>query len=508
MSKWVLAIISLHAQLRENPQDKIKKPNNVIFDVIRVRKECPPDWRGTMSRYINGRTVLGLRMIIPGFVLLLTVCQSLSAGHTDNLAEIGRRIFFQESFDGNGRTCGTCHRAERNFSIDPVFIATLPDDDPLFVAEFNPELEKDFENPRLMREFGLILENQDGFDDLENNFNMRGVPHLLGMQVSIDSVAGPRTGWSGDGAPDTCPATVQASAPDRCDDFDGTLRAFTLGAVIQHFPKTLGRILGMDFRLPTDFELDALEAFQLSLGRQEDLKLPLPLRGTVARHGQEVFLDDTVGKCNLCHKNAGANAEFSPGAGLGNFNFNTGVENLIEKPADLTGELVPPDDGFGTPGGGAFNTPPLVEAADTGAFFHNNAIETIEGAVAFYNGDEFNQSPAGALSGGIKLSPTQVVAVAAFLRVINAIENIDSSIHLLEENVPKDIRLSIYEMEDAVRVLEGGGLHPKAILNLKNAVRLAKTALVRRPVPRRHRFVQRSIRQLEAARSDLVKSPD
>ena len=119
----------------------------------------------------------------------------------DNLIAKGRALFFEETFDGNGRTCGSCHPAENNFTIDPAFIATLPDDDPLFVAEFNPDLAENFENPKLMREFGLILENQDGFDDLANNFNMRGVPHTLGLNSSIDNPNGPMTGWSGDGSP-------------------------------------------------------------------------------------------------------------------------------------------------------------------------------------------------------------------------------------------------------------------------------------------------------------------
>src|SRR5262245_21866230 len=56
----------------------------------------------------------------------------------------GRALFFNETFGGNGRTCGTCHREENNFSIDPAFIATLPRDDPLFVAEFNPDLRENF----------------------------------------------------------------------------------------------------------------------------------------------------------------------------------------------------------------------------------------------------------------------------------------------------------------------------------------------------------------------------
>jgi hypothetical protein len=163
----------------------------------------------------------------------------------------GEQIFFNETFEGNGRTCGTCHRAEDNFGLSPAFIATLPADDALFVAERNPDLANNFENPRLMRALGLILENQDGFDDLANDFNMRGVPHTLALPTSVNSQAGPRTGWSGDGAPG-----------------DGSVRSFSTGAVIQHFPLTLNRIAGVDFRLPTDDELDALEAFMLSLGRQ------------------------------------------------------------------------------------------------------------------------------------------------------------------------------------------------------------------------------------------------
>ncbi|MCG8441829.1 MAG: hypothetical protein MI723_08470, partial [Caulobacterales bacterium] len=200
----------------------------------------------------------------------------------------GRDLFFNETFDGNGRTCGTCHREEDNFGLTTEFMAGLPDDDPLFVAEFDETLAT-LERPELMRDFGLILENLDGFQDLENVFTMRGVPHVLSLSTTVDSIDGPRTGWSGDGAPG-----------------DGSLRSFTTGAVIQHFPKTLNRVAGEDFRLPTDEELDAIEAFMLSLGRQEDLQLPLPLTGNLAARGQEVFNDAASGKCFGCHFNAGA----------------------------------------------------------------------------------------------------------------------------------------------------------------------------------------------------------
>jgi hypothetical protein len=176
----------------------------------------------------------------------------------DELVAKGRELFFNETFEGNGRTCGTCHPASNNFTIDRAFIAALPADDPLFVAETDPGLNEHFENPVLMRQFGLIIENLDGFHDLPRVFTMRSVPHTLGLSRSVNSADGPRTGWSGDGAPG-----------------DQSLRSFATGAVIQHFTKTTNRIPGVDFRLPTDEELDALEAFQLSLGRTEELELPL-----------------------------------------------------------------------------------------------------------------------------------------------------------------------------------------------------------------------------------------
>jgi hypothetical protein len=385
----------------------------------------------------------------------------------------GRRIFFNETFNGNGRTCGTCHPAENNFTLDPNFIARLPNNNPLFVAEFVPALAKNFENPRLMRELGLILENLDGFDDPAKGFVMRGIPHTLALRTSIASPAGPRTGWSGDGAPG-----------------DGSLRSFATGAVIQHFTKSLNRLAGTDFRLPSADELDALEAFQLSLGRQEDLKLPLPLKGEIARRGQAIFLDREVGKCTFCHQNAGATADLGKG-NIGNQNFDTGVEDLPDQPARLIVRSVPADDGLGIPGDRTFNIPPLVEAAGTPPFFHNNSVATIETAVGFYDGDAFNNSPAGKtlakLTGGdgIEIDGTQIQAIASFLRVLNALEKIRQSIELLETTRQlghgaepgSALRQAVAETDHAIGVLSQAQLHPPAVAHLEHAHKAAQQAL-------------------------------
>lgn len=422
----------------------------------------------------------------------------------DPLAQLvakGEKIFFNETFEGNGRTCGTCHPAENNFTLDPAFIAKLPKDNPLFVAETNPALSKNFETPRLMREFGLIQENLDGFDDLDSTFVMRGIPHTLALRTSVASPNGPRTGWSGDGAPG-----------------DGSLRSFATGAVIQHFTKSLNRTDGVDFRLPTDEELDALEAFQLSLGRQKDLVLPIRLKGTVARRGQEIFMDTTLGKCTFCHQSAGATAIIG-GKNPGNANFNTGVEDLPDQPARLTGKLVPHDDGFGRPGDETFNVPPLVEAASTPPFFHNNTVRTIEEAVAFYDGNSFNDSPAGQLlkardpaGNAIELDATQISAISAFLRVINALEAIRQTGDYLQmivarEETEKEIteallKRAVVQLDNSIRVLSEGGVHPQAVASLRKA---RDFALEAKEYNQDREKVREAIAENEKARNELVE---
>jgi mono/diheme cytochrome c family protein len=435
---------------------------------------------------------------------MISACSPPPPVLLDPQVEHGRELFFTENFGGNGRTCGSCHPAENNFTLDPAFIATIPPDDPLFIAESDAALSANFENPRLMRRASMILENLDGFGDLSQQFTMRGIPHTQGLRTSIASRTGPLTGWSGDGAPG-----------------DGSLRSFATGAVIQHFTKSLNRVAGVDFRLPTDEELDALEAFQLALGRQEDLSLPLDLKDVIASRGQAIFNDPTSGKCFACHFNAGANgAPAIFGADAGNLNFNTGVEALPDHPADLLGEPNPTDDGFGRPGIGEFNTPSLVEAADTGPFFHNNAVNSLEAAIAFYNGDAFTQSPAGQLiigatGSGINLDATQVEAVAAFLRVINVLENIRESAGLLNAFVKReylghiafDDLLSVgrAEIDDAIEVLAGGRLHPTAVMELGEARRLVSLAIEGGSLSSRQNNTRQAMEALERARFELVE---
>lgn len=455
----------------------------------------------------------------------------------DDIVAMGEEIFFNETFDGNGRTCGTCHPATNNFTIDVPFINSLPDDDPLFVAEFVPALmfgnpanldetgkPQRFENPALMRGFGLIVENIDGFSDVNKRFTMRSVPHNIGLSVSLETppttgVTPPadRTGWSGDGAPSGLVGGVMAS---------GRLKDFLLGAIVQHYPKTMARRFdgpNPDFRIATLDEMDAVAAFMLALGRDEELNISegdsdeLILADASAENGRVLFREGAgpgSGTCNGCHANAGANAASQTNPG--NRNFNTGVEeflqNRLQDPDfNVVGQARPLDGGFGTTPSGEFLQPPiapngfedenfgdntfnsvsLVEAADTPPFFHNNIANTLEEAIEFYNSQEFSDSAANPPR-SIPFTSTQVRDVANFLRVINALDNLENSvlrqanraIFALNQNPRPDdvitriIDIMIADAEDAIQVLNEGDLHNSGP-QPQNVVRLLEQAVQR-----------------------------
>lgn len=397
---------------------------------------------------------------------------------------IGADLFLHETFEGNGRSCATCHRIDDNLAIDPAFIAGLPASDPLFVAEFTEQLAG-LEIPEQMRRFGLILENVDGFaPDPQTHFVLRSVPHTLSLATSVTRAAGDtvnppleRTGWSGDGAPNA-----------------GGLRDFQTGAITQHYTSSLARVAGQDFRLADDGELDRIDLFMRSIGRTNELALTTVVMSDAgAEAGRAKFL--TVG-CNGCHANAGANAGFGGG---GNRNFNTGVESarnpaLAAFPHD-GGFLALPANLDGSFGNGTFNTPPLIEAADTGPFFHTatsitgasahntDTATTIEEAIAFYDSPAFNNSPSGR-AGPIDLTAEDIDNIGRFLRGLNATFNVAIAVKRLDAAAAlavtchntnlaiqrEMLRLANVEIGDAIRMLsEVTSLDPESLALLTTA---------------------------------------
>ena len=105
-----------------------------------------------------------------------------------------------------------------------------------------------------------------------------------------------------------------------------------------------------------------------------------------------------------------------------------------------------------------------------------------------------------------------MVAVAALLRVLNALENIRSAEEstLFAQGVYKFktvkslLKLAIPEVEDAIEVLDGGGLHPKAQLLLKGARNRLKLASRVRFKRFRNKLIGVALDKLAQARDDMV----
>jgi len=421
-----------------------------------------------------------------------------------DLAATGRALFNGERFAGNSRTCGTCHVEANNFTIDAEFIAKLPAADPLFVHEREAELRNNFESAANLRKAGLVLANADRSEDLAKKFVLRAVPSIQSVGTQSNAPQLPfiidftqvgqspdqpeRLGWGNDNLP---------------------LRDFAIGAIIQHMPKTLARRAGTDFRLPTDEELDALAVFQLSVGRAEDFDLAKPkLRTGVGAQGMRLFADTgNIAEpghknCNACHFNAGGTAAlsfndrvpgFSPKLDALPRGFNMTVGTNVNVLASSIALNIPRDGGYGSqllptggfgnfgelPGVGVipfeeFNSNSLVESADTAPFFHNHAVATLEEAVAFYGTKAYadptsiGDPVAGPVPVKISDDPNdpEVQAISAFLRVLNALENVRSTISALErarragsiEDARELVTLGREELNDAIQVLSAGAL--------------------------------------------------
>lgn len=296
-----------------------------------------------------------------------------------------------------------------------------------------------------------------------------------------------------------------------------------------------------------------MAAYQLAVGRQEDFDLrALKLKSALATTGQRLYLD--TGKffepghknCNACHLNGGGTTGmvFDPTVlmDVTPRGFNIGAAtNANEIPLALTLDL-PRDGGFGqvpTAFGSfgntedlpppflhleieEFNSPPVVESADTGPFFHNHTESELENAVAFYGSDAFKRSIVPLLVPvEISADPKdpEVQAIAAFLRVLNALENIRSAIDVAERgrtmtnnaDVHDLARLSVAETIDALEVLSQGAFATQrepAVRVARIRLQAAKVALeaTRRLGIQRanHELLGVAVEQLRIARAALA----
>jgi len=286
----------------------------------------------------------------------------------DLVAE-GRRLFFQETFGGNGRTCGSCH-IEPSFTITPADIAALPPNDPLFngLLDMNVAFVG-----RALFQYPL----GDGVVVLRATpsvFNMRG----------------------------TEPFLTDGRAPD--------LEAVVIGATTLHLLDG-----GVDLpgeRLPNESEIEAMIAFQESV-RVPEGNRGRRLMGKEAAAGQALF--NTKAACATCHFG---------GLLTDNSFHNTGVVNDTEGdiyvgdlPFDPGACRLNPNGNDCETSGANFNTPQLRGVGVTGPYFHNNSRATLRGVVEFYNSDIFASSPANQRLGigPLNLTEKEIDLITAFL---------------------------------------------------------------------------------------------
>lgn len=293
------------------------------------------------------------------------------------LVEKGRRLFFEETFGGNGRTCGTCHPAP-TLALTPADIAELPPDDPFFAGTMDLDTE--------MAARGMIRYPLGGASLFEPEVTVfRSIPTIRNVG---------RTG------------------PFTSDGRATTLQAQAAEAVMLHLLD--GAVDEPGERLPTPEELDAIAAFEESVTEPE----PEPGLGRLsetARQGRRLFL--TGAACATCH---------TPPLFTDNEFHDIVAEGPGEPVTDPGRCRIEPElaDCIASAGGAghgtAFNTPQLHGVTETVPFFHDNSLPNLRAVVEFYDSPRFSDSPAARRLGiePLELTEEDKAALVAFLEEI------------------------------------------------------------------------------------------
>jgi hypothetical protein len=361
--------------------------------------------------------------------------------------EQGRILFLFETFNGNGRTCGTCHRPQDSFGIQPADIALLPDTDPLFIANFNLNtlVLTDDANPSDMR--GVITSTNGVTATVlggkaANTYWIYGGQGMTGSVTDSKGNSGVIQSFTlgdlnGLEDPDLLEGgralfqenpdgfaispnfrksphllNVALTTPFGFSGVITDLQAQAIGAVTQHNPKTMARVAGADFRTPTQGETQAIEDFQrgIFMPTDQDFTLSRFVTTEAQKRGQKLFFGQFSQadgfNCQSCHE-----SEVLSGI----INFNTNVQQLpINGPG---GDALPREPISG--GLRQFSTLSLFGVKRTGPYFHDNSVATLRDAVAFYCGPEFQGGPNGFLVNPIVCANTQNIDdVGAFLAAL------------------------------------------------------------------------------------------
>ena len=177
---------------------------------------------------------------------------------------------------------------------------------------------------------------------------------------------------------------------------------------------------------------------------------------------------------------------------------------LAPRPVDPVTGVAPP-----LLGTGSFNVQPVIEAADSGPFFHNHELKTIEQAVNFYTTDAFRTAPHGF---DIQLTRTQVDQIGSFLRVMNAAENVRQvrkRSQFVRDNRSSGntdlLTVAIADTQDAIDDLVPKNLNPAAVQALQTIKLTLSTAQANADADR-PAFIDNALVWLNLAKQDLFSS--
>jgi cytochrome c peroxidase len=359
----------------------------------------------------------------------------------------GKRLFEEETFGGNGRTCETCHsKRTGTITLDDVqrIIARPDPDDRLLMHD---ALDDDGVGTTRIQAHGTIRVT---------------IPLPSWVWLQDDPLATHVTVFRG------IPSTRNTPALDRFLMYDGrapTLQEQALGAIHDHAQNTVE---------PTAAQLDAIAAFQRTNAHffsSDELRRfaaggpppELPPGITPAEQRGRTFMVDApfnppskAGICALCHGGPmlntvnQAHSDFVKGAvppGVRFFDIGVTIVNAPNNPVRtwvIDDDINPvvtvrsPDIGLllnKTPPSpppnlvpraffaNLFKIPTLWGVKDTAPYFHDNSAKTLRDAVVhykrFFNFTE-DQDPVGSrsLGGRIVLTDADVDDIVAYLKLL------------------------------------------------------------------------------------------
>jgi hypothetical protein len=369
----------------------------------------------------------------------------------------GENLLEFETFLGNGRPCASCHTEQDHYGLSAETIASLPSDDPLFIAEFNlntitlaaPSFPSDLRGS-LTASNGLSLRQMYGTNTTYQVYG--GNADLIGQvltdaQGNSGTVIGfaegdlkPLPGLPFSGLEN--PTLMRSSRPLILENIDGfnqppvmrvspnlinvgftnpygqsgeinTLLQFSPGALQQHMPRSLARLPGVDFRPITNAENQALVAFMrtIQVGSSHNWDLDYFATTEAQKRGRGLFMGD-VGACIMCHHGPMLNQAVTLPV---NQDFLTGVANL---PINIQDGLpVERENLFDTTNTRKFNSPQLWGLRHITFQMHEGSSRSIREAVEFYNSDEFKNARNGAF-GNQFLDEQAVNDLTAFLTAL------------------------------------------------------------------------------------------